>query len=72
MWPYSSAGAQIVQEQMVQEALERQRFSEKRETHRPALRHIFEAALAHFTVSPARKPQASLLPQNGEVGCSGD
>lgn len=72
MLPYSSLGAQIIQEQKVQEALEQQRFSEKREMHRPTLKHIFGAALARFSASSAHEPQASLLSQNGEVGCSGD
>lgn len=72
MFPYSSTSVQIIQEQKIQEALERHRFSVKRETHRPTLKHIFGAALAHFTASSAHEPQASLLSQNGEVGCCGD
>jgi hypothetical protein len=67
MYPYYSfTSAQIVQEQKIQEALKRQRFSVERETHRPALKHIFRVALAHFTASSARKPQASLLPRTGK------
>ena len=72
MFPYSSTGIQILQEQKIQEALKRQHFAEKRETHWPALSHIFGGALAHFTASSAREPQAVLLPQHGKVGCSGD
>lgn len=57
MQPFSYTGLKIVQDQMIEEALERYRVFEEPETQKRVLFHAFGEFLAHFTNFSARTPE---------------